>query len=125
VSHFALIYRNGNKAIAMKKLITVCTIAIFCFLLVFISCKKSGTITYHNQGVITAICPMCACAACGGYFIKFNSDTATLYRIDNDLSKFGINGSSNFPINVAAEWQFDAAIKSSNDIIITQLRIIN
>jgi len=109
----------------MKKLVFTCIILTICFVTIFISCKKSGIITYHNQGVITAHCLECACAACGGYFIKFNSDTATLYRIDNDLSKFGINANSNFPINVIADWQFDPAIKSSNDIIITHLKILN
>jgi len=109
----------------MKKLAPACITLAICFMAIFIGCKKSGTITYHNQGVITAHCLMCACPACGGYFIKFNSDTATLYRIDNDLSKFGIGLNSNFPINVIADWHPDEAITGGNFVIITGLRIIN
>ncbi len=108
----------------MKRFVPTCIILAICFVSIFIGCKKNGPITYHNQGVITAHCLECACAACGGYFIQFSSDTATLYRIDNDLSKFGIGLNSNFPINVIADWQFDPAIKSSDDIIITHLQIL-
>jgi hypothetical protein len=113
----------------MKKLVSTCVIITICVVAIFIGCKKSGTITFHNQGVITlnpGCCPVCDCAALyGSYAIKFNSDTSTLYYISNDISKFGINASSNFPIKVVADWQPDNAIKNGNFIIITGLRKIN
>lgn len=113
----------------MKKLLSACIILTICFVAIFIGCKKSGVITYHNQGVITlspGCCPECYCAALyGGYSIRFNSDTATLYQISNDISKFGINGNSHFPIKVAADWHPDDAMTGGNFVIITGLRIIN
>jgi hypothetical protein len=113
----------------MKKLVFACIILAICFVAIFIGCKKSGVLTYHNQGVITlnpGCCPTCDCAALyGNYSIRFNSDTATLYYISNDISKFGVNASSNFPIKVTADWQPDNAIKNGNFIILTGLRIIN
>jgi hypothetical protein len=113
----------------MKKLIALCIIASFCFLVAFIGCKKNGTITYHSQGIITlnpGCCPTCDCAALyGGYSIRFNSDTATLYQISNDISKFGINISSKFPVNVVADWQPDVAIKTGQYVTIIKLTVIN
>jgi hypothetical protein len=128
--HYVFTYRKGNKAIAMKRLVSACIIVTICFVTIFIGCKKSGVITYHGQGVITfssGCCPGCYCAALygGGYMIRFNSDTATLYHISNDMSKFGINVNSHFPIKVAADWQPDDTATGGNFIIITGLRTIN
>lgn len=114
----------------MKKLTSSCIILTICFVATIIGCKKSGIPVYHAPGVITQVggcCPGCYCAAFyGGYYsIKFNGDTATSYTITNDLSKFGIDSSTKFPVKVIVNWQPDEAIKGGNNIIITQLKIIN
>jgi hypothetical protein len=107
----------------MKKLITVCIMMACCGVMVFIGCKKNNTVTYYNQGVISP--DLGYCITCGGYLIKFNSDTTTSYHIANDITRYGITINSKFPINVSADWQVDDAIKTGNYIIITQLKVIN
>ena len=111
----------------MKKLVSVCIILTICFMAIFIGCKKNGTITYHNQGIIVLVpgcCPSCACPSTG-YSIKFYSDTTTFHHISSDISKFGINAGSNFPIKVDADWQPDNSVQGGNYVIITQLKIVN
>jgi len=112
----------------MKKSTSACIILTICIITIFIGCKKSGSLNYRAQGLITfnaGCCPGCYCAAIASYSIKFNSDTSTLYFITNDISKFGINANTKFPVKVIVNWQPDEAIKGGNYIIITQLKIIN
>ncbi|MGZ3765412.1 MAG: hypothetical protein ACXVB0_21180 [Mucilaginibacter sp.] len=113
----------------MKKLTFGCIILTVCVIAAFVGCKKNGTLNYHEQGVITfsvGCCPMCQCASLSGYNIQFNSDTVhTSHHISNDISKFGINANSKFPVNVIVNWQPDNSVQGGNYVTITQLQIVN
>jgi len=115
----------------MKKLTFACIILTICLLAIFTGCKKSGAGGFRSPGVIAlygGCCISCECASFSGslyYGIRFYSDTATLYPISNDISKFGINSGSKFPVKVIVNWQHDEAIKTGNNIIITQLKVTN
>ncbi|HEX3385446.1 MAG TPA: hypothetical protein VHS53_09670 [Mucilaginibacter sp.] len=117
----------------MKTLLLTCGLALLVFGLTFSACKKSSSSqTFQSKGVIT-LNLLFTCASCpgGGYYIRFSSDTATLYHIDNDLTPFGITTSSTFPMNVTATWKPDrnapqaANVAAGDNVIITALKIDN
>ena len=107
----------------MKALIIKCSIALLCASGVFYGCKKTDAGAYQSQGVITE--DYGSCPICGGYFIKFDTDTTTKYRIKNDISKFGIYPDSKFPINVYANWRADTSAIPGNYVQILSLKIKN
>jgi hypothetical protein len=117
----------------MKFLLIKCVACLLVLGMVYTACKKSSqTPTFSSQGVIT-LNILFTCNGCpgGGYYIKFNTDTATLYHIENDLTPFGITTSSKFPINVNVNWKLDsnappaANVAPGNHVIITSLKIDN
>ena len=106
----------------MKAFVIKCLVALLCIGAVFYGCKKNDPGVYQSQGVITE--DYAYCAFCGGYFIKFDTDSIK-YRIKNDISKFGIYSDSKFPINVYANWRADTSAKPGNYVDIISLRIKN
>lgn len=92
----------------------------------FIACKKGNVLPYHvNQGIISANFGYYECATCGGYFIRFIPDTTKIYRTFQDLSNFGINSSSKFPVKATIGWKPDTASNLANFITVTSLKINN
>ncbi|HTD39776.1 MAG TPA: hypothetical protein VK671_04090 [Mucilaginibacter sp.] len=106
----------------MKK--SILKFAVFLLLLsvVFVACKKSNEIPSHvNHGVITQ--DFGECPICGGYFVKFDTDTSVIYRTLQDLTNFGVTVNSKFPIKATIGWKTDTAIKVPHYITITSLKI--
>jgi hypothetical protein len=106
------------RSMVLKFLMTVLAIGTVVY-----SCKKTDDGITQSQGVITE--DYGACAICGGYFIRFDTDTTTKYRIKNDITHFGIYPNSKFPINVYASWKPDTSVKYGQYVLITSLRIKN
>jgi hypothetical protein len=108
----------------MKKLILTLTAFLLLFSVIIFSCKKSSELPAHgNHGVITQDFRMCA--MCGGYFVRFDNDTSTVYRTFQDLSSFGITGNTKFPLKATIGWKPDTVVKIPHFITITSLKINN
>ena len=106
----------------MKAFVIKCSVALLCISAVFYGCKKNDPGVFQSQGVITQ--DYGSCPICGGYFIKFDTDSIK-YRIKNDISKFGIYPDSKFPVNVYANWKVNTSIKPGNYVDIISLMIKN
>jgi hypothetical protein len=91
----------------MKWLITSIAVAGAFILLAGASCKKLKDDSALQEAYITGFDGR-ACICCGGYMINFDGETkpysGNFYLIDNDLSSFGINASSVFPLKVKVAW---------------------
>ncbi|MGZ3766638.1 MAG: hypothetical protein ACXVA2_18385 [Mucilaginibacter sp.] len=107
----------------MKQNFLKLSLFIFCVFIIFSGCKKNSSPTLHAQAKI--IEHVSWCMACGTYFIKFNSDTTTLYRIANDLTPFGITSTSKFPIPVVVNWYWkpDSTANTGKTVVITGIAI--
>ena len=111
----------------MKKLLFTCSALLLILCLVFAACKKSSTPAFQSKGVIT-LTILYTCENCpgGGYYIKFNNDTAAAHHIDNDLTPFGVTPVSKFPLTVDVNWKNDNATGAvANSVIITALKVDN
>ncbi|HEY9002715.1 MAG TPA: hypothetical protein VIM89_15270 [Mucilaginibacter sp.] len=93
----------------------------------FLACKKGHEqLPYHvNEGTITENFAYYDCATCGGYFIKFTTDTSKFYRTFQDLSSFGVTDTSKFPLKVTIGWKPDTTTKLANFITVLNLKIDN
>jgi len=108
----------------MKKSVLTLTAFLLLLSIAISACKKSGELPSHaNKGVITQDFRMCA--ICGGYFVKFDTDTSVVYRTFQDLSSFGITGNTKFPLKATIGWKPDTAVKILHFITITSLKIDN
>lgn len=106
----------------MDKSMLKVTVFLLLLSLVFPGCKKGNVPPLNvNQGLITE--DLGYCATCGGYLVKFDSDTSVIYRTFQDLSNFGINASSKFPVRATIWWQPDTSKQLVDFIKITTLRI--
>ena len=123
VLRLRVIHRNVNKSSDMKSAILKCLIAVLCTSIIVNGCKKTDAGITQSQGVITP--DYGYCALCGGYFISFNTDSNTKYRIKNDITPFGIFPNSKFPVYVDVNWKPDTSAKSGQYVLITSLRIKN
>jgi hypothetical protein len=108
----------------MKKLIP-----IFCILLIFSACKKSGVAPYSSQGVILGEDPR-MCPFCGGLKISIKNDPTNnppeFYLINTSRSVLiNLGSDPHFPINVILDWKRDTSMYSGNFIIITRIKLIN
>jgi hypothetical protein len=91
----------------MKVFLIKCAVALLCAATAFCGCKKTDAGAYQSTGVITE--DYSYCAFCGGYFIRFDTDTTAKYRIKNDITKFGIYPGSKFPVHVYVNWRADTS----------------
>ena len=108
----------------MKRLILKLALLLLIMGVTFIACKKSGVKPDHvNQGTITASFGYYTCADCGGYYIKFTNDTSVVYRTFQDLSSFGVNSSSKFPLTATIYWKPDTSSQLPNFITVDNLKI--
>ena len=84
----------------LYKLKTLISLVLLC--VTFTACQKNANTanTPERAGTIN-LDVLWTCNGCPGsaYDIRFEHDS-TLYHISNDLTPFGINTSSNFPVNV-------------------------
>lgn len=88
----------------------------------FIACKKGHELpTRTGHGSITP--DYRACTVCGGYFIKFDSDTSVIYHSFQVLDNFGITSNSKFPVKATISWKPDTAVKIPNFITIISLKV--
>jgi len=100
-----------------------CNLIAFLFITIaFTACKKANEFPLHTaHGSIRQDFGMCA--DCGGYFIKFDNDTSTIYRSFQLPDNSGITSSTKFPIKGTIGWKPDTSVKIPNFITITSLRI--
>src|ERR1700744_3893792 len=99
----------------MKSLILKLALFLLVIGVSFVACKKNNELPNHvNQGTINASFGYYTCAECGGYYIKFTTDTSTLYRTFQDLSAFGVSSNSKFPLQALIGWKADTASKLPN-----------
>jgi hypothetical protein len=110
----------------MKRLVLNLALPLLIIGVTFIACKKNNEVPTHvNQGTITfpANYGDYSCATCGGYYIKFTTDTSTFYRTFQDLSAFGVTINTKFPVKALIGWKPDTTVKLANFITITSLKI--
>lgn len=106
----------------MEKSIQKFAVFLLLLCIVFPSCKKGNVLPLNvSHGVITE--DFGYCAACGGYFVKFDSDTSVIYRTFQDLSNFGVTASSQFPLRATIGWKPDTNRQLTHFIKIISLRI--
>ena len=106
----------------MKAFLIKFSVVLLCAVMIIYGCKKDDPGVHQSQGVITE--DFGFCAYCSGYYIKFDTDS-NKYHIKNDISKFGINGNSKFPVSVYANWRADTSVSPGYYVQILSLRIKN
>jgi len=110
----------------MKKLIP-----IFCLVLIFGACKKSGVKPGQSQGIITGYdLRKCASPMCGGILINIENDTAKnpppFYHINGTLAQLGISEDAKLPINVSLNYKPDTGILATyHYIVVTNMTVVN
>ncbi|HTD97889.1 MAG TPA: hypothetical protein VK668_01315 [Mucilaginibacter sp.] len=95
-------------------------VLIFCLVLLFAACKKTGIGPYKSQGTLTGY-DLGYCPTCGGIKITIKGDTTLFYRTNKTLAQLGISESTKFPINVSLNWHKDA---SGYFIVVDQIKVI-